>query len=365
MTGSGRTHPAAPNALSPRGGASAASPDPNSDGSHNGSRHGATILGVEGLELGRDERAFLRDADPWGFILFARNVGDPDQLRRLTSDLRDAVGRDAIVMTDQEGGRVQRLRGPHWTEWPAALDSAADGERAVHLRHRLMGQELRAVGIDCDASPCLDIARDETHPFLRNRCFGSDPETVARMGRAAADGLLAAGVLPVVKHMPGHGRTRVDSHHDLPVLDAAPDELDRTDFAPFRALADLPMGMTAHIRLAQVDDRPATASPAAIALIRDRIGFGGLLMSDDIGMNALSGDVGQRAAAAIAAGCDLVLHCNATRAEFAQAVASAGTMTDAAARRAQAALDRRGPPDAADPADLRDELRALLAPAGA
>lgn len=340
------------NASSPRDGASSPA---------NAPIHGATILGVEGLTLGADERAFLRDADPWGFILFARNVDNPDQMRRLTGDLRDAVGRDAIVMTDQEGGRVQRLCAPHWTDWPSAQDSAADGARAVELRYRLLGQELRAVGIDCDAAPCLDLAQDATHQFLRNRCFGTDPDTVARMGRAAADGLIAAGVLPVVKHMPGHGRTRVDSHHDTPVLDVSLEELDRTDFAPFRALADLPMGMTAHIRLTQLDDRPATASAAAISLIRERIGFAGLLMTDDIGMNALQGTPGQRAASAIAAGCDLVLHCNATRAEFAEVVAAAGRMVPAAARRAEAALARRRPADNADPRALRAELDALFA----
>lgn len=346
MTGHPAANPA-PDDASPRTGGAFAS------------GHGATILGVEGPSLGADERAFLRAADPWGFILFARNVDNPDQLRRLTGDLRDAVGRDAVVMTDQEGGRVQRLRAPHWTDWPAALDSAADGARAVTLRHRLMGQELRAVGIDADASPCLDIADEATHPFLRNRCFGTDADSVARMGRAAADGLLAAGVLPIVKHMPGHGRTRVDSHHDLPVLDAALDDLDATDFAPFRALADLPMGMTAHIRLTRLDDRPATQSAAAIALIRDRIGFGGLLMSDDIGMNALSGTPAERTAAAIAAGCDLVLACNLTRAEFESVADAAGTMSPAAMARGQAALSRRTGPDVADPAALRAELAAI------
>lgn len=330
-------------------------------GASSSGEHGATILGVEGLLLSPDERAFVREADPWGFILFARNVADPDQLRRLTADLREAVGREALVMVDQEGGRVQRLRAPHWTDWPAAMDSAADGPRAVYLRHRLMGQELRAVGIDADAAPCLDIADHATHPFLRNRCFGTDAGTVALMGRAAADGLLAAGVLPIVKHMPGHGRTRVDSHHDLPVLDVGLDDLDATDFAPFRALNDLPLGMTAHIRLTQLDDRPATASPAAIRLIRERIGFRGLLMSDDIGMNALSGTPAERAAAAIAAGCDLVLACNLTRAEFEQVSEAAGRMTPEAQTRAEAALARRGPPDPASPADLRAELAALLA----
>lgn len=323
--------------------------------------HSATILGVEGLALSPGERAFLRDADPWGFILFARNVADPHQLRRLTNDLREAVGRDALVMVDQEGGRVQRLRPPHWTDWPAAMDSAADGPRAVHLRHRLMGQELRAVGIDADAAPCLDVADEATHPFLRNRCFGTDAETVTLMGRAAADGLLAAGVLPIVKHMPGHGRTRVDSHHALPVLDVALDDLAATDFAPFRALNDLPLGMTAHIRLTQLDDQPATASPAVIRLIRDRIGFGGLLMSDDIGMNALSGTPAERAAAAIAAGCDVVLACNLTRAQFAQVADAAGRMAPEAQIRAEAALSRRGPPDPVSAADLHAELAALRA----
>lgn len=319
---------------------------------------GATILGVEGLTLSADERAFLRAADPWGFILFARNVESPGQLRRLTADLRDAVGRDAVVMTDQEGGRVQRLRAPHWTDWPAALDSAADGPRAVWLRHALMGHELRDVGIDADAAPCLDIADDATHPFLRNRCFGKDAASVAEMGRAAADGLLAAGVLPIVKHMPGHGRTRVDSHHDLPVLDVPLDDLEATDFAPFRALADLPLGMTAHICLTALDQRPATQSPAAIALIRERIGFTGLLMSDDIGMNALDGTPAERSAAAIAAGCDLVLACNLTRAEFESVVAAAGRMTPAACARADAALIRRGA-QLSDPGPLRAELHAL------
>ncbi|MDO5368929.1 beta-N-acetylhexosaminidase [Paracoccus sp. (in: a-proteobacteria)] len=323
--------------------------------------HGATILGVEGLALGADERAFLRDADPWGFILFARNVDHPDQLRHLTADLRDAVGREAVVMVDQEGGRVQRLRPPHWTEWPPAIESAADGRRAVELRHRLMGQELRAVGIDADAAPCLDIADAATHPFLKNRCFGTDPETVSLLGRAAAEGLLAAGVLPIAKHLPGHGRTRVDSHHDLPVLDVPLDELDATDFAPFRALNDLPMGMTAHIRLTELDDRPATASPAAIRLIRQRIGFRGLLMSDDIGMNALTGTPAERASAAIAAGCDLVLACNLSRAGFAQVAEAAGPMTHQAMARAEAALARRAAPDRTPAAELQAELAAVLA----
>lgn len=321
---------------------------------------GATILGgIAGPELSRAERDFFRAADPWGFILFARNVDTPDRLRRLTAELREAVGRDAPVLVDQEGGRVQRMRAPHWTDWPAPLDQAGRGERAVWLHHHLLAQELRAVGIDADCAPVLDMARDETHPFLKNRCLGSDAETVIRLGRAAAQAMLAAGVLPVVKHMPGHGRARVDSHKDLPVVEASLDELRATDFAPFRALADLPMAMTAHIRFAAIDDAPATASAAVIDLIRREIGFDGLLMSDDIGMQALSGSPAERAAATIAAGCDLVLSCNETPAQMEEIVAAAGAMVPRAVARAEAALALRRAPVQQDIASLRAELAAL------
>ncbi|MGZ3217676.1 beta-N-acetylhexosaminidase [Paracoccus sp. T5] len=324
--------------------------------------HGATILGgIAGLSLTADEVAFFRDADPWGFILFGRNVDSPDQLRRLTGQLREAVGRDAVITVDQEGGRVQRLRAPHWIDWPAPLDQAAAGLRAMWLRYHLIGQELRAVGIDSNCAPTLDVAQADTHPFLRNRCLGSDPDRVAELGRAAADGLLAAGVLPVVKHMPGHGRAVADSHHDLPVVEAAEAELQALDFAPFRALSDLPMGMTAHIRFPALDDAPATASSRMIALIRQDIGFDGLLMTDDITMNALSGTEAERAAASLAAGCDLVLHCNGTIAQMQPVVAAAGTMSAEAGRRAEAALARRVAPQRADIAALMGEWRALTA----
>ena len=322
----------------------------------------ATILGgIGGLTLTPDESAFFRDADPWGFILFGRNVDAPEQLHRLTAQLREAVGRDCVITIDQEGGRVQRLRAPHWTDWPAPLDQAQAGPQAMWLYYHLIGQELRAVGIDSNCAPTLDVAQDATHPFLRNRCLGTDPDRVAELGRAAADGLLAAGVLPVVKHMPGHGRAQVDSHHGLPVVDASEAELDAVDFAPFRALNDLPMGMTAHIRFPALDDGPATASRRMIGLIRDRIGFDGLLMTDDITMNALSGTEAERATASIAAGCDLVLHCNGTIAQMAPVVQAAGPMTRDAMRRADAALARRLPPAAADIAALTDQWRVLSA----
>lgn len=320
----------------------------------------ATILGgISGPDLTGAERDFFRAADPWGFILFGRNVDTPDRLRRLTDALREAVGRDAPVLVDQEGGRVQRMRAPHWTDWPAPLDQAARGERAVWLHHYLLARELHAVGIDANCAPVLDIARDDTHPFLRNRCLGTDAASVARLGRVAADAMLAAGVLPVVKHMPGHGRARVDSHKDLPVVEAPLAELEATDFAPFRALADLPMAMTAHIRFTALDPAPATASPAVIAMIRHGIGFDGLLMTDDIGMQALSGGMGARAASAIAAGCDLVLSCNETPEQMEAIVAASGAMTAEALRRAEAALARRRAPRTADAGALRAELAAL------
>ena len=322
--------------------------------------HNATILGgIAGTSLTPDEAAFFRHADPWGFILFGRNVDNPDQLRRLTGDLRDAVGRDAVITVDQEGGRVQRLRGPHWIDWPAPLDQAGAGARAMWLRYHLIGQELRAVGIDSNCAPTLDVAQADTHPFLRNRCFGTDPARVAELGRAAADGMLAAGVLPVVKHMPGHGRAIADSHHDLPTVAAAQADLDSLDFAPFRDLADLPMGMTAHIRFTDLDDAPATASRRMIGLIRDGIGFDGLLMTDDITMNALSGTQAERAAQSIAAGCDIVLHCNGSVADMEPVVQAAGAMTPDALRRAYAALARRHAPQDADIAALLAEWRAL------
>ena len=321
---------------------------------------GATILGgIAGPDLTPAERDFFRAADPWGFILFGRNIDTPDRLQRLTGDLRETLGRDAPILIDQEGGRVQRMRAPHWTDWAAPLDVAARGERAVWLHHLLLGQELRQMGIDADCAPVLDIARDDTHPFLRNRCLGTDAGSVARLGRAAADALLASGVLPIIKHMPGHGRARVDSHKDLPVVDAPLQELLASDFAPFVALADLPMAMTAHIRFTAIDDAPAPASAPVIALIRDTIGFGGLLMSDDIGMQALSGSMSQRAASIIAAGCDLVLSCNETPAQMEAIVAAAGAMTPQAMRRAERALAMRSAPAPMQLAALRDELRDL------
>lgn len=319
----------------------------------------AAIFGLLGTELTAAERDFFRSADPWGFILFARNVENPEQLRRLTGDLRDSVGRDAIVTIDQEGGRVQRMRAPHWAEWLPPLDDAMRGPEAMRLRYRLIGHELRAVGIDSDCAPTLDIASDETHPFLQNRCLGRTVEDVATLGRAVADGLLAAGVVPIMKHMPGHGRAVADSHHETPVVSVPHEELSRTDFAAFKALNDLPMGMSAHIRFEALDGAPATSSARMIGIIRDEIGFDGLLMTDDISMNGLSGTIGERSAASVSAGIDLILHCHGHMNEMEEVVANAGEMTADAKRRADHALSFRRGPDDTPAADLLAEYRAL------
>jgi beta-N-acetylhexosaminidase len=321
-----------------------------------------------------DEAAFFRAANPWGFILFARNVEDPAQLRSLTADLREAVGRNAPIFIDQEGGRVQRLRAPHWTEWLPPLDMvqiAMEGCtpndaipaacRAMELRYRLIAAELLSVGIDANCAPCLDVASSFTHPFLRNRCFSDDPHIVAQLGRAAANGHLAGGVLPVVKHIPGHGRAGLDSHKELPRVDASRADLIAHDFVPFTALNDLPMAMTAHIIYTAIDaDNPATTSPAMVDVMRRDIGFGGLLMSDDLSMHALSGSFESRAAATIAAGVDIALHCNGKPEEMEPVVTGAGTLSLAAAARADAALAARTSPETVDIAALRSDLSGLL-----
>jgi beta-N-acetylhexosaminidase len=325
----------------------------------------AVIFGCRGPGLAPDERRFFAEAAPWGFILFARNVESPAQLRRLTAELRESVGRDSPVLIDQEGGRVARLRAPHWREWLPALDDCArlpdraTRTRAMFLRYRLIAVELSAVGIDVNCAPVLDVARPETHAILRNRCLGADPAEVAALGRAVADGLLAGGVLPVMKHLPGHGRGTLDSHHALPVVAAARAEL-AEDFAPFRALADLPMAMTAHLLYPALDpEAPATQSAAVIGLIRAEIGFDGLLMTDDLSMRALTGSFATRTARAIAAGCDLILHCNGDPAEMAEIAAAVPPLAGEARRRADAALARRGARADADLAALEAEFATL------
>ncbi len=327
---------------------------------------GATILGCPGPVLGPEDRAFFRAADPWGFILFARNIERPEQIRRLVGALREAVGREAPVFIDQEGGRVARLEPPYARSWMPPLDQVrSTGGRAARgmwLRYRIIAGELRVYGIDGNCAPLVDVADDKTHPFLRNRCYGTDPAQVAEIGRAVAEALLEGGVLPVLKHIPGHGRAVTDSHDDLPRVEGSRSELRDRDFAPFVALADLPLAMTAHIVYPALDlTTPATLSRPAIRAIRDEIGFQGLLMSDDISMGALSGGIAARASAAIAAGCDVILHCNGNLDEMDEVVAAAGRLLPAAELRADAALACRRKPDPVDIPALEAELEALLA----
>ena len=325
---------------------------------------GAAIFGCAGATLGRDEAAFFRDYDPFGFIVFARNIETPDQLSSLTTALRDCVGRDAPILIDQEGGRVQRLRAPHWREWTPPLDfvtsAGNNAERALYLRYQLIARELATVGIDANCAPVADLITDATHPFLKNRCYGADPESVSLMCRAVAQGLLDGGCLPVIKHMPGHGRSQVDTHHDLPRVDASRQELTDHDFAPFKALNDLPMAMTAHLVFTAYDDLPATQSPVMIDVIRSQIGFGGLLMTDDLNMQALSGDIAARTAAAMAAGCDIALHCKGDLAEMQKVAKAAGNMHDATRLRAEAALAWRKPSAKVDISTLEAELAGLM-----
>ncbi|PIE15992.1 MAG: beta-hexosaminidase [Rhodobacterales bacterium] len=328
-------------------------------------RQGAYIFGCAGECLLPDEAAFFADAQPWGFILFARNIRNPEQLRRLTDALRAAVGWNAPIFIDQEGGRVQRMGPPHWQQWLPPLDqvSANPGaaERSMFLRYRLIADELRAVGIDGNCAPCADVATPHTHPVLRNRCYGQDPQTVTRISRAVANALLAGGVLPILKHIPGHGRARLDSHLELPHVTAPRHDLEAVDFAAMQALADLPLGMSAHIVYQDIDPQaPATISPIMTGLIRDQIGFAGLLMSDDISMQALAGDVRQRSRAALAAGLDMILHCNGDLAEMMQIAQQAGHLTKPGQARADAALAMRHSPDPIDKASLQDELDHLL-----
>ena len=325
---------------------------------------GAAILGCAGPILTAVEKDFFRDFDPFGFIIFARNVETPDQLRRLTSDLRAAVGRDAAILVDQEGGRVQRLRGPHWREWAPPLEfvqaAGANAAAAMGLRYRLIARELRDAGIDANCAPVADLIEGGTHPFLRNRCYGTDPVQVSMIGRAVAEAHLAEGVLPVLKHMPGHGRSEVDTHLDLPTVHASRETLMARDFAAFRALNDLPMAMTAHLVFTAYDTRPATQSPEMIRVIRDDIGFGGLLMTDDLNMQALKGGLASRTAASIAAGCDIALHCKGDMAEMQAVAGAAGPMTDAALTRAKAAISARKTPEKVDIRALQADLSAML-----
>ena len=308
----------------------------------------AAIYGCAGHRLTDEEKAFFAETRPWGFILFRRNIDTPDQVRALTDEMRVVLGDpDAPILIDQEGGRVQRMGPPHWPKYPPAdaylkaTNDPAQARELVRLGARLMAHDLREVGINVDLLPVLDVPAPGAHDIIGDRAYAADPAVVGLLGRAAAEGLLAGGVLPCIKHMPGHGRAFADSHKDLPVVETPLADLEAWDFPPFRALSDMPIAMTAHVVFTAIDPkRPATVSRKAVRLMRRGLGFGGLILTDDLSMQALSGTLAERAAGALKAGCDIALHCNGDLAEMTQIAGVVGALKGQAKRRADAASGR-------------------------
>jgi beta-N-acetylhexosaminidase len=334
----------------------------------------AFITGVSDLELTDSEREFIRTERPWGFILFARNVETPAQVARLVGELRKLVeNADAPVLIDQEGGRVQRLGPPHWPAYPpgAVFSALYDidrplGLKAARLSSRLIAADLVDLGITVDCLPLADVPVEGSDAVIGNRAYGTEPDKVAAIARAVTDGLEQGGVLPVLKHIPGHGRATADSHFRLPTVDTARNELERTDFAAFQPLADLPMAMTAHVVFSAIDPaQPATTSATMIEqVIRGVIGFQGLLMSDDVSMNALAGTIAERTRAIVDAGCDMVLHCNGKLEEMREVARRTPLLSGQALARANQALASRKPPQPFDRVAVRAELDALVERAG-
>ena len=330
----------------------------------------AMILGAAGTTLSVEEKAFFAGEKPWGLILFSRNLREPAQIGDLVAEMRDCLGNEAApVFIDQEGGRVQRLRPPLAGNYPPASALGAlyqrdpeAGLRAAWLMSRLIADDLARYGINADCLPALDVPVEGAHDVIGDRAYAHEPEAVAAIGRAASEGLLAGGVFPVIKHIPGHGRALADSHHALPRVDTARAELSARDFFPFRELADMPMAMTAHVVYSAIDDEnPATTSARVIAeIIRGEIGFDGLLMSDDLSMKALSGDFAHRAEASLAAGCDVVLHCNGAMEEMRAIAAAAPPLAGRALERADRARALLSGGEAARVASLRNEFSALF-----
>lgn len=332
----------------------------------------ALILGLSSLSFTDNERAFFKAADPWGLILFKRNFANRDQIRGLIGEFRALVGRDhAPVLIDQEGGRVQRMSTPEWKKYPPAAHylKAAKGDVSkardfAYFGARLIAHDLQEVGITIDCAPVLDCPVEGATDAIGDRAFATDPDQIVQIARAFAEGLMDGGVLPVIKHIPGHGRAMVDSHLDLPVVSASRADLVARDFKPFRALADLPIGMTAHLRFDAIDPaRPATLSPIVISeIIRGEIGFQGLLMSDDLSMKALGGTFKSRTEALFAAGCDIALHCNGDMDEAVAIAEASPDLAGEARKRADLALSRLSPPKSEiDPVDAARKLADLLA----
>jgi len=334
----------------------------------------ALILGCAGLTLSTVERRLFSEVNPLGFILFGRNIDTPDQVRALVAEMRASVGRaDAPVLIDQEGGRVQRLKPPFWRKAPpgapfarlAALDPTAACQ-ALRLNFRLIGRELTELGIDVDCAPVLDVPVAGAHDVIGDRAYGSEPAQVVPLARAAIEGLLDQGVIPVIKHIPGHGRATVDSHVALPVVEASAEALEAWDFIPFRALADAPWAMTAHVVYTAFDaERPATTSPTVIReVIRGRLGFDGVLVSDDLSMKALGGRFEDRANASLDAGCDLLLHCNGDMTEMVALARVARPLAPAAEARLARAAARKRTPEPFDPEEAAAWVATQLARVG-
>lgn len=335
----------------------------------------AFISGCAGPTLSKEERAFFKENNPWGLILFARNIDSPSQVLKLTGAFRQAVGRaDAPVLVDQEGGRVQRLKPPHWPKYPAPKlfgdlyeTNPEAGRRAAYLGAQLIAADLSAVGITVDCLPCLDVRFPETVDAIGDRALSTDPETVAILGRDMVNGALAGGVLPVIKHIPGHGRAKVDSHLELPRVLESRKDLETVDFLPFKELYDVSLGMTAHLLYESIDpDNPGTQSRTVIEdIIRKEIGFDGCLMSDDISMKALGGTVGDRSRQIWEAGCDVVLHCNGEMDEMRAVAAAAPVLSGQALMRCDRALGGLKAVDSGfDRASAWDEFQSLTGWAG-
>ena len=332
------------------------------------------ILGLAGTALTDEERGFFREADPAGFILFKRNVTHRAQMKALTDELRTIAGREDVpILIDQEGGRVARMQPPEWPAFPAgkAFDALYDlapmsAIEAARVNAQALAIMLREVGVNVDCLPLLDVRQPGAHDIIGDRALGTEPLRVAALGRATLEGLKAGGAVGVVKHMPGHGRSMSDSHVELPVVDASAEDLE-TDLAPFRTLNRAPMGMTAHVVYTTWDpDHPASLSPTVIGdIIRCRIGFDGFLMSDDLGMEALQGDFGDRAAGVVAAGCDVALHCSGKMEEMVAvagavpALSAEGEIRLARAMAVTLVEDDAGP-SFADAVAKRDTLLALV-----
>jgi beta-N-acetylhexosaminidase len=337
-------------------------------------RRRAFITGIAGTELSAAEREFIAAERPWGFILFKRNIVNPSQVTALNDELRSIIGdADAPVLIDQEGGRVQRFGPPNWPVYPPGaafgrlydIDSAF-GLKAARLCARLIADDLIRIGVTVDCLPIADVPVAGADAVIGDRAYGTEPGKVAAIARAVTEGLEQGGILPILKHIPGHGRATADTHFSLPVVDTPESELKNTDFAAFQPLADLPMAMTAHVVFSAVDAAyPATTSATMIErVIRGVIGFQGLLMSDDVSMNALAGSIAERTRAAFAAGCDMVLHCNGKLDEMQQVAGETPELSGQALERARRALAARKPPLAFDRAVARAELDALIGQLG-